>query len=348
MQKQLYILTSKFFLTGLIIAWMVLPTIATSQPVVNIGSVTSCSEEVVIPINVKNFTNIAAITLYIGVDTDIIEYVGIEDIDDAFSSGNFVGGVSIEDHLITLSWMSLTAATIDSGVMCGIRISQKADSVNFNFRSNCEIANSDLIIIDNVEYEDGTLIALDSFILNPDSQSVLEGDTVTFELFDIPTNVFCQWQQYVDNSWTNIQDAPPYFGVQTSTLVIKSTSVDMNNTTFRCLLSNDVCSVGSNSSLLLVTPNSIGKLESFEKSAVLEVFPNPVDTQFNCRFNVNVQRGVLKLVNSGGKEMFYSEIQNVSAGDQILVDADSLKTGVYVLQLLVNNRLMSSVKIIRK
>lgn len=330
-------------------AWLALPAMVTGQPVVKMGDRVGCSnEEVVIPVNIENFANVAALTLYISVDTSKMEYIGIENVNDVFSTGNFIGGVSEQNQILILNWMSLTPANLESGLMCNIRVLLKSDSVHFNFQDNCEIADAGLNVITNVEYINGSLAALSSFTLNPEEQSILEGDPALFELHDVPFGFLCQWQENIDNDWTDIVDVSPYQGAQTSSLSINSVAVDMNNNLYRCMLSNEACSVMSNPSLLMVVPNGISELETNENVLAMEVFPNPVNIQLVCRFKVEVHSGMLKLLSAQGVEVFHKRLENVALGEELSINTDSLPAGMYILQLLMDNNLISSVKVLRK
>ena len=91
MKKKLQIISNFLTLTVLVIGLMVLPLVSISQPVLKIDDYFGCSStEVVIPIKIENFNDISALTVYIGIDTSNIEYIGLENINDAFSSGMFV------------------------------------------------------------------------------------------------------------------------------------------------------------------------------------------------------------------------------------------------------------------
>jgi len=331
----------------LIISLMVSSMDIFSQPTVKIGHYSGCSNtEILIPIEIENFEDVAALTINIGVDTSSIEYIGIENVNSIFSTGDFVSGINLNQQFISLNWASFTAANIEKGIMCNIRILQKKDTVNFNFQNNCEIVRSNLTIIQNVEYIDGTLVTLSSYSPNPDYQSVIEGGSATISLLNLSENTSCQWQINDNENWNIIIDTPPYEGALTSTLSIQSVSLDMNNSVYRCMLSNNICSVVSSVSELNVLPSSLNELNK-QISQTINVYPNPVDDYLNCTFNSNIQSGVLRLINVNGKILKSKQLNNIVSEDNLSFNMTNINAGTYLLQLLQNNQIISSVKILR-
>lgn len=346
MQKQLHIITKVFILTGLIMIWMVLPSETYAQAEVKIGSYTGCSNtDVLIPVEVEHFEDIAAITLYIQVDTANFEYVGIENANEAFSSGDFVAGVNTQSQLV-ITWISLPpGANLESGILCDIRILLKKETVNFNFQENSEIVQSDLTIIENVKYSDGLLITLNSYNIDPISQTVLEESPASIEVLELPESINCQWQKMEDENWIDLEELSPYSGVNTSKLSIESVSLEMHDKFFRCLLSNDFCSDGSVESELFVTPNGVS--EVIGQTNTVSVYPNPVLTQLNCHFNASVLNAELKLVNSKGVSVMSKQLSDVFAGDKISLNISDIKAGLYILQLFSNGKKIADLKIIK-
>ena len=331
-------------------AWVVLPLNAFSQPVVKIDHYTGCGNtEILIPLEVEHFEDVAALTLFIGVDTANVEYVDVQDINDVFSTGDFTAGINLESEIITLTWISLIAANLESGLMCNIRVLLKKDAVTFDFQENCEIARSDLTIIDDVEYQDGTLVALSSFITpDPVSQTVEEGSQATIELVGPTDGIVFQWQEKEDENWFNIEDAPPYSGVQSPQLSMSAVLADMNGKVFRCLLSNSICSEGSKESELFVIPTGVEELNGRRKIAPMQVYPNPVDEYLNCVFNTNVTSAELRLVNAEGVIVSHQQLGDIVSGKVLSLRLTDVKPGIYVLQLFKNGQVIADMKVLRK
>ena len=344
MQHKLNIITINFSLIGLILAWMVLPQNAFSQPKLKIGNYKGCSNtEMLIPIEVIDFEEISALTLYIGVNSDNVDYIGIEDINDAFSNGDFVGGDNVEGQ-ITLNWFSLTAANLDSGLMCSMRVKLKQDTVNFNFLDYCEIVQFPLTVLDDVEYSNGSMYVMQTFEIDPSSQSVIDDESAYISMLELTDDISCQWQESIEGNWANLEDSPPYSGVLTSQLAIQGVSLEMNETLFRCLLSIDACSVESAESQLLVSPIGVNEL----KEQIISVFPNPTTDYLKCVFASNIHNADLQLISSTGKIVLRHHLENIISGQEVSLNMANLPSGNYVLQLLKDNEMISVNKVLKK
>jgi len=332
---------------GLILAWVVLPQNVFSQPKLKIGHYIGCSNtEMLIPIVAIDFEEISALTLYLDVNSDNVEYVGIENINDAFSNGDFIGGDNVEGQ-ITLNWFSLTAANLDSGLMCNIRVLLKQDTSNFNFTDNCEIVQYPLTVIEDVDYFNGSIFAMNTYAIDPVSQTLLEGSTSSIKMIELSEEISCQWQEMKDENWINLEDTPPYSGVLTSQLSIELVTVEMNNALFRCLLSNDVCSDGSNESELLVTPSSVNELKGQGNVKPFSVYPNPVKDYLKCFFTSNIQNADLRLINLKGQVVLHHHLGNIISGEEVSLNTANLSSGDYILQLSKDNKMISAIKVIK-
>lgn len=335
-------------LITVLFAMMVFPSLVNSQPVVNIGDYTGCSNtEMLIPVEIKNMTDIAAITLFIKVDTADVDFMGVENVNDVFSSGDFVSNADTANQQIVLTWFSLTPATIDSGMICNLRVLLKGGSFNFEFRDNCEFAKSDLTIVENVEYSNGSLTTLSSYIPDPVTQSIIEGNTATIELHDLPQGLSLQWQKKVDENWIDISNDATFNGVTDAKLSIFNAPASMNESRFRCMIANGVCSEGTVESELFVTPNGIDDKHDQNYLSPLTTYPNPAQTALNCVVNTDIYSGKLSLVNANGVIVDEQQITNLFAGEVLTFNLFKIESGIYFVKLFKLNKMIASVKVLR-
>ena len=342
-----HITTKVLTLTGLI-AMLALPTLAVGQVVVKMGEYAGCSNtEIGIPIGVENFEDVAALTLYIKVNTDQVEFVGVENINEVFLSGDFFGEINLQSQVITLTWFSMTPVNLDDGIMCSIRVLLKGDFVNLNFQNECEIGRSDLSVIDNVEYRNGTLAALNNMEVDPVSQSLIEGSKATITVIGLPGQVTCQWQVGQGEDWTNLTETSPYSGTQTPQLDIQPVSAGMTNYFYRCLLTSNSCSEGSLSSELLVTPNGVGGWNGNIESAALLVYPNPVASHLNCTVNADLPSAEWIVVTIAGTKVLYQQLGDLTSGQELLLNTADLNQGIYIIKLMSRGKLVAVQKFLR-
>lgn len=348
MQFQKNIFIKGFVTNGLLLIVMLLSINAIGQPSVKIGDMKGCNNtEILIPFSIENFEDVAALTLFIKVDTSNIDYVGIENVNDIFSEGDLIGGINYDSQLISLNWFSITAANIDSGLMCNMRVLLKNGNATFDFQENCEFVRSNLSIIENVEYANGTISNLSTFAIQPNSQTLIEGGLANIEMLDIPNGVSCAWQIMEGGDWLDLNDEVPFSGVSSFQLSIDPITLDLNESSFRCLLSIDVCSTASNESLLQVIPNGITEMNGFEQN-VFTAYPNPTTNSLTCHFNMDVSLAEIKMISTKGKLVLYEQIGNVTKGQENMLNTTDLKPGNYILQLCENGKIITSLKIIKQ
>ena len=348
MQLLKNIITNSSRLVLTLFTVMVFNTVAVSQPSVRMQKITGCSNtEILIPIEIVNMQNIAALTLFIKVDTNTVEYVGVEDVNEAFATGDFVGGENQQAQLFTVNWFSLSPATIDSGLICNIRVVLKGNSCDLLFEDDCEFVNPDLTTVDGVEYIDGSILALGSYVPDPLSQTVLEGSDVSISLPTLAGGLTLHWQQAADEAWFNLEENATFKGVETTELLINSVSKDMNETRFRCLISNNECAEGTVESELYVTPSAVNNKLDQNYISPLQVYPNPVGNTLNCTINSNINNGKVVLTSSGGEVIKVVKLSNVYFGDTKTIEMMDVSTGAYFVSLFDQQKMISTITVIR-
>jgi len=332
---------NKLFIAS--VFWMMLSLLGLAQPVVNIQSLASCEGfDVDIPIEVLNFDDIAAFTLYIRVDTSNISFLGIEDIHQELSSGELVSHLQINDSAsINLSWAGNLSANIESGILCNLKIKLKSLSANFDFKKSCELAKSDFTIIANAVYNNGTLVSINNLNSEPDILSVAENQSCNFILPSLK-NINYQWQIKEDENWININNNSNFLGSNTNKLIIVDAPPSISFAKFRCLITNNDCTSVTTESLLIVSGLGVSDNNGHE----LKIFPNPVGDILNYTIVPNLYEPNFKLFDINGKMILQSEIlPNTSLGSLSLV---GLKDGMYFLYLYEYNNIIAQHKIIKK
>ena len=343
-QIQASILTSFWF----VIVWVLILPRAVSQPEVSIGNHAGCvNSEILVSVEVSDFNDVAAFTFYIGVDTEAVSLVAIENIHQALSSGNVVSNVNLTEHTINVNWYAMSPANISSGKLFDMRVLLKESPVLFSFAENCEIALSDLSVVENVVYNNGNLVAFSTIPIDPPTTTVNVGGTASFMLPLIP-GIEYQWQENIENEWINLSEGYYYTGVLTHRLSILSAPMAFNNRLYRCLLSNEDCSEATSEAILYVTQVGINEQEGKDQKSLLLVYPNPAGDQITYIICVAVQHAELRLIDANGHIVLLEQTANLNSGAPQTLNLGKLTPGIYVLQLLSQNRIMDSVKIIRK
>jgi cohesin domain-containing protein len=344
MKQHQKITTNISILIGLLIGLLGTPTNLLSQTKVKIGNIYSCSNtEVIVPVEMENFEDIGAYTIYIEVNTENIEYIDVEGINEVFSNGSFVYNFLPQNQYITFNWTSLSGVSIESGVLCNLRVKLKEGQMTFAFLPKCEIVRSDLSIINDVRFINGNIVALNSILPDPVSQTLAESSSATIELPKLADNISYQWQINSGNGWINLSDNSNYSGVQTSKLVIQSVTSDMDNTYYRSLLTSGTCSEASETSELFVTISSLTEKNVMES---IVAYPVPATDQLNCSFISNVTDAELRLENLYGERVLIKNIGNVTTGEIVSLTTANVGSGVHILRLYSGGNWISNNKII--
>jgi len=131
-------------------------TAATTLTIPNVQT-PAAGAAVAVPINVKKFTNIGAITLKITYDTSVVTFTSVTN---APSGVTFTVG-SGTPGIINLGWFDATGSTpinIDSGKLADLNFTYKKGAGNVGFTTSaCDIANGSGASLTGVVYQNGSL-----------------------------------------------------------------------------------------------------------------------------------------------------------------------------------------------
>jgi len=301
---------------------------AASQPVLKIGEYTGCiNKEIIIPVKVENMQEISAITLYIMVDTNSVEFLGLENVNSEFQSGNFIGNLSSEGNII-LSWFSTSPASIDSGVICDMRLRITGDNTVFHFKNSSEFVKPDLSIVENVEYHDGLLTSVEEIQPTPETQSVVEGVVVNYSVDSFDNSNEFRWQMLRDGQWQDVNDDGTFAGCQSNRLYI-TVDTTLNNVQFRCNITNDSCSDFTKSCTLLVTPSFVDELGTTQS----KVFPNPFNQRFFFITENDLSDGKIVVIDQKGKLVL--EQENIFGNGKVnIIDFKSNEQGLFIMKVI--------------
>ena len=332
----------------LLALWVLMLPYAAGQHTVSIGNRAGCTlSEVLVPVDVSKFNDVSAFTFYINIDTEAVSLVEIENIHQSLSSGNLVSNVNLTEHSININWYAISPANISSGKLFDMRVLLKESPALFNFSENCEIALSDLSVVENVVYNNGSLIAFSTIPVDPPTNTVIMGGTTSFLLPLIP-GIDYQWQENIENEWINLIEDYHYSGVLTHELSILSAPMAFNNHLYRCMLSNEDCNEATAEALLHVTQVGIDEQEYKDQKSLLLVYPNPAGDKITYIICIDIHHAELRLIDTNGHIVLLEQIANLNSGEPQTLNLGKLTPGIYMLQLLNQNRILDSVKIILK
>lgn len=264
-----------------------------------IGEVTSCpGAQVVVPLDVENFINVGAMTLYITYDTTKLKFETITNISSSFP-GLMFNAMVFPVTQIGISFTSLNGVSLPSGKLFDMIFTHKEGHGDLAFGPACELTTPDFLNIE-VDYYDGGVIAIVAIDQQPQEVAVYQPGEAFFSVGSTGGESF-QWQRSNNNgvSFSDLSATSVFQGVNTPELHITSTSNFLNGWLFRCIITNGDCTVVSDSAKLIIkTPlNQIITLQPGWNSLSSYVLPfNPDPGVLFAELGAN-----LEIIYSGDK-----------------------------------------------
>jgi hypothetical protein len=244
-------------------------------------------EEVLVPIDVTDFNDIGAFTIFIGYDTAVLTF--IEHLNEnSETQGIYSNAMVTPSTQIGISWSSINSANISSGKLIDLKFQYHTENCSLIFNPGCELVNSSLEIVDFIS-TDGSIMQSDPLIIqNPSDVTIDEGNDVVFSVAASEVDLY-QWQSSDDQgtTWIDISNSVQYMGVNTNSLTINSVSYNMNENQFRCQLCYENCCIFSEPAFLFVNQLSVHDHFNIISQELLNVSPNPFSASFKVSCNVN-------------------------------------------------------------
>ena len=313
----------------------------TSQTV-TVGNVIGCYDnETLVPVYAENLEDIAAITLYISMDTVNAELIGLQDINDIFNGGTFISNQ--DGNILKITWFSSSSVDLDSGLMFNVNVVFNSGVAELNVLEGSEFSNSNLDIID-ITFVNGLITDILDIQPLPVTQSVNLGGSAEFS-FDFANidDFSYQWQINYGQQWQNIVDDNFFNGATTNILKISNVSQDFNNLKFRCETYNDSCSGYTKENYLVVLPASVYE----NKKAERKIYPNPVNEVLHLTLSNEYSGGFVQVSDINGKILDkYSLSENDYLKGVIDLNMEEYKKGMYLISVF-ENRMINTFKVIR-
>ncbi len=278
------------------------PMIMKSQnATATLGNITSCAgENVLVPLDVMDFNDVGAMTIYIGYDTNAAEFLSIVNINPSIP-----GSVSYnaEDGQINIAYSYITPFYITGEKLFDLSFSFLGDSTLLPFLPGTEIANTNLEIIP-VDTFDGSIANSIQIINQPDNVQSYPDNDVIFRVTSAGNPLY-QWQENTGSGFSDLQNNSVYSGVTNDTLTIYDVPLSFNGYTYRCVLTADECIEITDTALLEVAMAfpvaSLGYTHScpgneFNEPILVGDFYDVIEFTFNISFDTN-SLTYLELVN---------------------------------------------------
>lgn len=225
------------------------PLLMKSQTAIaTLGNIASCAgEDVLVPMDVVDFNDVGAMTIFIGYDTNVAVFNSILNINPqipGFISYNDIGGQ------VNIAYSNPNPFYISGEKLFDLSFTYLYDSTLLTFNPGTEIANTMLEIIPLESYS-GSIFNSIEIINQPDSVQSYPNNDVFFKITSVGNTTY-QWQEDSGSGWTNLQNNGPYSGVNSDSLSISNVPLSFNENLYQCILTYEECTLVSDIALLEV------------------------------------------------------------------------------------------------
>ncbi len=322
-------------------------TSVVSQPAVSIGNMAVCAEnEWLVPVQVESFIDVAAFTLYLGVDTNQIKVLGVENVHPKIAAGNLLSNLQVsgDAHNYTISWFGNSAVDIQQDHLLHLRLLLKTEQTALVFSPDCEIALNDYSIVDDVIYTDGLLTDFSALTPEPGILQMEEGASAAL-LLPAQDELAYQWQVKTEGQWTDLQNGTHFNGVETAELQLINISKAYNDHLFRCLLQANGCEKETQTAKLEVS--TLGMNEGYAKPPILQIGPNPFYGQLRVSTVKTVEEPRFTITDMQGRLQWQAYPGRLDKGVSLYLATESLPPGSYVLQMFDDRQWLTAKKLIK-
>lgn len=198
---------------------------------------TACpGTDVVVPVTVTDFYNVASVSLALNYDESILQYVTYQNVNPGFVEPLLNPGTG----MFMFSWYNVTPLSLGDATLFELVFHYTAGTGNMNWNLSvpgfCEYTNLDAAVM-AATFVDGTVTSsevIPSIVSNPVETGGFVGDPASFTA-SANNAVSYQWQVSTDGglSWVDVINDGNISGATTEILSIAHLQLDMNGNLYR-------------------------------------------------------------------------------------------------------------------
>ncbi len=222
-----------------------------------------CPGSVVAPVEVTNFTSVAAFSLSFAYDPAVLTYTNYQSLNPTLSGGTFV--INATGGMVYMTWYSTTAVTFGDGTLVELLFTAVTGSSGLVWdqttSGNCEYTDGNGNLITSVFVNGNlTIYGIPTVVTQPVDRTIAKGQNTTFGITASGTGLSYLWQLSTNggSSWNDLSNGGHYSNVTNPTMNITNAQLSMSGYLYRCRVTG-TCSpvVYSDPGLLTVLPNVV-------------------------------------------------------------------------------------------
>lgn len=305
----------------LVCLFMLANTVA-AQPGLRILPAAGCvGENVEFTLEVSNFNDIEAFSLYIQVDPDELAFQQLTTDVALDGNGTLLYNYQTAPlHQLSISWVAGQTLNLNNQALLRLNFVALDNQATLHFSESCELVGSDLIAIEQVNYTDGALTDWSDMLPSPADTSVSAQQGFNLQLPEI-AGVSYHWQQLINGSWQLLQNSSQYSGVNTARLHGQNLSLGEMN--YRAQLQLGSCTAISHPAKVVFTP--LGLEAQYSADSGIRLYPNPGSGRVYLAFDKNYEALGIRVINISGQLIYETKFSNVYAGSSREIQTDKLK-----------------------
>ncbi len=201
----------------------------------------SCADTLSIPVSVKGFVNIGALSLILNHDSTRAKYLDYQKINPFLSSGNLL--INASGGKVYISWAGTTPVNLpENDTLIELRFLYTGLNTNLTWQTTgigSEVADINANPLP-VTYVNSSLTSpgLPPVITSqPANKSVYTGQSAQF-FVNVTTSTTRQWQVSTNGgaSWSNLLNNQTYSGTTTTSLTVSNVQLLMDQYRYRCVI----------------------------------------------------------------------------------------------------------------
>jgi len=308
-----------------------------------IGTAIACSgDTLLVPIDVINFNNIGAITLYITYDTAVLQFDTIVNVNSQIP-GALGNGIIYPEPKVGIAWFSMSTnpANIGSGKLLDLMFYYKGGNDTLSFNAACEVADINVNILP-VSFINGAVVtgSVPVIASHPTDTTVFVGSSTSFNV-QASGAVSYQWQLSIDSGliWNDLTNTAIYSNVTDDTIIIGNTTSNMDGYWFRCNISSQCNIISGHANLTIDT--SVGLNQNEKPSGIsIHNYPDPAIDYTTIEYKIkNDGWVVINLFNLNGE--IINELANsfhFMGKHKIDFDTSGIAPGIYLYKMCFNSK----------
>ena len=162
--------------------------------------------------------------------------------------------------------------------------------------------------------------------VSPRPDTVYAGTDAKFYVTSPAAGLTYQWQEDPGTGFVSLANVWPYSGVTTDTLTIHNTSIHLNATNYRCIVSDGINCMDTSMGALLTVRTGVGVDQLGTGS--FAIFPNPAADILNITGN-NVK--TVTICDMTGRTVYEYPGNN---SKKITINISSLPSGIYLVTII--------------